>query len=104
LGWLLLDYGDIVVHLFHEDLRQYYRLEELGYTRVVKNASELKEAIKTSNIIKNLLRQLATLRSEKDIPSMEYNDVMRKSVQLSKDALIVELKSTLEDWQKRSER
>ena len=28
-GWLVLDYGDIVVHLFDEDLRHYYKLEEL---------------------------------------------------------------------------
>jgi ribosome-associated protein len=28
-GWLVVDYGDIVVHLFDVDLRQYYKLEEL---------------------------------------------------------------------------
>jgi ribosome-associated protein len=28
-GWMVLDYGDIVVHLFDEDLRKYYKLEEL---------------------------------------------------------------------------
>jgi ribosome-associated protein len=28
-GWLVVDYGDIVVHLFEEDLRHYYKLEEL---------------------------------------------------------------------------
>ncbi len=28
-GWLVLDYGDIVVHLFDEELRRYYKLEEL---------------------------------------------------------------------------
>jgi ribosome-associated protein len=28
-GWLLLDYGDIIVHLFSPDKRNYYRLEEL---------------------------------------------------------------------------
>jgi ribosome-associated protein len=28
-GWLVVDYGDIVVHLFASDLRKYYRLEEL---------------------------------------------------------------------------
>jgi len=28
-GWMVVDYGDIVVHLFDEELRQYYRLEEL---------------------------------------------------------------------------
>lgn len=28
-GWLLVDFGDIVLHLFSPDRRDYYRLEEL---------------------------------------------------------------------------
>jgi ribosome-associated protein len=28
-GWMIVDYGDIVVHLFDSDLRRYYKLEEL---------------------------------------------------------------------------
>ena len=28
-GWLLADYGDLVVHLFSPDQRDYYQLEEL---------------------------------------------------------------------------
>jgi ribosome-associated protein len=27
--WILLDYGDVVVHLFNPDTRDYYRLERL---------------------------------------------------------------------------
>lgn len=27
-GWLVLDYGDIVVHLFSPDQRDYYKLEQ----------------------------------------------------------------------------
>lgn len=28
-GWLLVDFGDIIVHIFSPDRRNYYRLEEL---------------------------------------------------------------------------
>ena len=28
-GWVLADYGDIIVHVFSPDRRNYYRLEEL---------------------------------------------------------------------------
>lgn len=37
-GWLTLDYGDVIVHIFAEAEREYYRLEELwgGATPVVR--------------------------------------------------------------------
>jgi ribosome-associated protein len=28
-GWIVLDYGDVVVHLFSPDQREFYRLEDL---------------------------------------------------------------------------
>ena len=28
-GWLLLDFGDVIVHIFSPAERQYYRLDEL---------------------------------------------------------------------------
>lgn len=28
-SWILIDYGDVVVHVFHEDTRAYYDLERL---------------------------------------------------------------------------
>lgn len=35
-GWLLADFGDVILHLFSRDRRNYYRLEELwGKGRVL---------------------------------------------------------------------
>lgn len=28
-GWIVIDYGDLLIHLFHESRREYYRLEDL---------------------------------------------------------------------------
>jgi ribosome-associated protein len=28
-GWLLVDFGDVILHLFSPDRRDFYRLEEL---------------------------------------------------------------------------
>ena len=27
--WILLDYGDVIAHIFHPDIRAYYKLDEL---------------------------------------------------------------------------
>jgi ribosome-associated protein len=28
-GWILIDYGDVILHIFSKALREYYQLEEL---------------------------------------------------------------------------
>ena len=37
--WVLIDYIDVVVHVFHPSVREFYRLEELwGDARVIREA------------------------------------------------------------------
>ncbi len=39
--WILLDYGDIIVHVFHKDERDYYNLERL-WSKEDENEDKLK--------------------------------------------------------------
>lgn len=39
--WILLDYVDIVVHIFKQDVRSYYKLEELWGDAVITRIEDL---------------------------------------------------------------
>ncbi|CAN5665281.1 hypothetical protein BH23CHL5_BH23CHL5_03350 [soil metagenome] len=28
-GWIVMDFGDVIVHIFHPELREFYRMEQL---------------------------------------------------------------------------
>lgn len=41
--WVVIDYGDIIVHIFERELREYYQLEDFwadGITEVIPDAPE----------------------------------------------------------------
>ena len=38
--WIILDYSDIVVHIFQTEYRRFYRLEDLWADAVIKHYSE----------------------------------------------------------------
>ena len=46
--WILMDYGDIVVHLFHETVRATYNLEELWSDQA--SPEKLKDVVNASHL------------------------------------------------------
>ena len=47
-AWVLIDYFDVIVHIFSQEKRQFYRLE-----RLFKNAKKVRFRFKTSESLKN---------------------------------------------------
>lgn len=63
-------------HGFHvRELRRFITQLETQYNLQI-TAEKLRAAIKTSNQIKNKLRELASLRATKDIRNVEYHEIM----------------------------
>ena len=40
-NWVLLDYGNIILHVFHPEIRKYYRLEELYEQRPGQKSTKM---------------------------------------------------------------
>ena len=45
-NWVLLDYGEIILHIFHPEIRKYFNLEELYTNHLCLNSKENKEPLK----------------------------------------------------------
>ena len=48
-NWVLLDYGNIILHVFHPEIRKYYKLEELYSKRPGEVYAENSEPSKYKN-------------------------------------------------------
>jgi benzoyl-CoA reductase/2-hydroxyglutaryl-CoA dehydratase subunit BcrC/BadD/HgdB len=62
---------------------------------------KLREAIRLSNHVKALLRELASLRARRDIDNREYHALVRRALQEPKVSLIPVLERTLLEWEAR---
>ena len=45
-NWVLLDYGEIIIHIFHPEIRKYYHIEELFKNHLWLDSQENKDTQK----------------------------------------------------------
>lgn len=50
LSWVLLDYVDVVVHIFHKEAREYYHLERLWKDAKVQSLVDSREGLKINSV------------------------------------------------------
>ena len=46
-NWIVIDYGDVIVHVFKEEVRRYYNLEELWHAAPSLEIPEEDHAVRT---------------------------------------------------------
>ncbi len=76
-------------------------LEEQFDVEITKE--KMQNAIKESNDVKRKLKELSSLRGEKDVSNRDYFDALVKCVQLPKKQALSDLDQILSDWKKRDE-
>lgn len=45
-NWILVDYGNIILHIFHPEIRKYYNLEKLYAPHQEKNVQKKSQSLK----------------------------------------------------------
>jgi benzoyl-CoA reductase/2-hydroxyglutaryl-CoA dehydratase subunit BcrC/BadD/HgdB len=87
---------------FKQELKGFITALEKQYNITI-TSEKIKKAIKESNEIKNLLKELANLRNSKDISNVEYLETVKKAVQMDKSKVVLDLKKTLTDWKQKKD-
>ncbi len=85
---------------YRQDLNQFIKALNRHFDLSISR-EQLRAAINRSNKIKTVMKQLAALRAEKDIPNPDYFEMTRMAVQEPKEQLLLNLEVMLDDWQNR---
>ncbi len=102
LYWLNvpLNTNETAAKFFKVEMKRFIESLEKQYSIKITGSS-IENAITQSNIIKKKLQELGALRSIKDIPNVDYFDLIKKCLQIPKNDILPLLDITLADWQNR---
>ncbi len=67
LSWVLVDYVDVVVHIFHKEAREYYHLERLWKDAKVQSLVDSREGLKISSVKQTRPRTRQVKPSKKNL-------------------------------------
>lgn len=87
---------------FKEELKAFISSLEKQFN-VSITTEKIKDAIKKSNEIKKLLKEMAHLRSSKDISNVEYLETVKSAFINDKITLSQNLKLKYEEWKKKAD-
>jgi benzoyl-CoA reductase/2-hydroxyglutaryl-CoA dehydratase subunit BcrC/BadD/HgdB len=87
---------------FKQELKAFISALEKQFN-VTITVEKIRDAIRKSNEIKKLLKEMANLRGQKDIPNVEYLETVKNVLIQDRTNVLNDLKKKLDDWKNRKE-
>lgn len=87
---------------FKEEIKAFISSLEQQFNITI-TSEKIRSAIKKSNEIKRLLKEMANLRETKDVSNVEYLETVKSVLINDKTTILEKLKSQYEEWKNKSE-